>query len=191
VFVRGLQRWPGIDVDSTEFGRLPVDERLRQLALGYVQSAKILCIGLGENPSELTWPRASVVCFCYRHAVELFLKSCILHRRPIEKCDHDISKLRKQYLRLYPDQEFNFNTAYDVSIEDVENFLENLGEFDIEEFERKHDQVYRYLSDKQGSSPKSRHVFAPGSWLAMIEDLEHNIIRIWDQIRKMDRDPES
>jgi hypothetical protein len=150
-FVRGLHRWPGVAVDSWQFGQLPVDERLNQLALGYLQSAKKLCIGLGEDPSELTWPRAAVVCFCYRHAVELFLKSCILHREPVEKCDHDISKLQNQYSKLYPQQEFDFQTPYDISFEDVEELLG--GGPDIEAFERKHDQVYRYLSDKQGRSP--------------------------------------
>ena len=106
-FVRGLVRWPGLAVDSKAFGQQPVDQRLRELAIGYVQSAKLLSVFLGENPSECSWPRASVACFCYRHAVELFLKSCILHRVPtIEKCSHDISVLRREYLRSYPDEEF-------------------------------------------------------------------------------------
>lgn len=183
-FVRGIHRWPGVGVDSWEFGHLPVDERLRQLSLGYLRSARKLCIGLGEDPSELTWPTAAVVCFCYRHAVELFLKSCILHREPVEKCDHDISKLQKQYCRLYPQEEFDFQTPYDISLEDVEELLG--GRADIEAFERKHDQVYRYLSDKQGRSPKGGHMFAPGSWLSMIERLEDDMVRIWDNIRKQD-----
>jgi hypothetical protein len=184
-FVRGLHRWPGIAVDSWKFGKLPVDERLRQLALGYLESGKKLCILLGEEPAELTWPRGAVVCFCYRHAIELFLKSCILHRvSEIEKCSHDISKLRQQYFELYPSQEFYFQTPYDISMEDVEELLG--GRMEVEDFERKHDQVYRYLSDKQGRSPKSGHVFAPGCWLSMIEHLEDNIVRIWDIIRAMD-----
>jgi hypothetical protein len=183
-FFRGLHRWPGVGVSSWEFGKLPIDERLHQLALGYLRSAKILCIGLGEDPSELNWPRAAVVCFCYRHAVELFLKSCILHREPLEKCDHDISKLRKQYFRLYPYQEFYFKTIYDISLQEVEELLG--GRADIEDFERKDDQVYRYLSDKQGRSPKGGHMFAPGGELSVIERLEDDISRIWDRIRELD-----
>src|SRR5262249_48157885 len=138
-FARGLHKWPGVVISSREFGKLPVDERLRQLALGYLQSAKALCIGLGENPSELNWPRAAVVCFCYRHAVELFLKSCIWHRKPVEKCNHDISNLQKQYFRLYPHQEFDFQTLYDISLEDTEELLRQLdpgSRIDIEDFER-------------------------------------------------------
>src|SRR5262249_47330299 len=160
------------------------DERLRQLALGYAQSAKILCIGLGEEPSGLTWPRASVVCFCYCHAVELFLKSCILHRGPVEKCDHDISKLQKQYCCLYPQQEFDFQTPYGISFEDLQELWG--GGLNIEAFERKPDQIYRYLSDKQGLSPKGIYCFGLGAWLSMIERLQEDIVRIWDNIRKQD-----
>jgi hypothetical protein len=92
-FVRDLDRWPGLAVDSKSFGHQSVGNRLRELALGYVQSAKLLSVFLGENPKELSWPRGSVACFCYRHAVELFLKSCILHRSSaIEKCSHDYQR---------------------------------------------------------------------------------------------------
>jgi hypothetical protein len=182
-FVRGLQRWSGVVVDSKQFGQKPFDERLHELALGYLQSAKLLCILLGEHPNELSWPRASVVCFCYQLAVELFLKSCILHRIPaIEKCSHDISKLKKEYSRLYSQQEFHFETPYDISLDDLDELF-GVQVAHVEDFERKHDQVFRYLSDKMGRSPKGIYVFAPGSWLTMCEQLEADIHRIWDNIR--------
>jgi hypothetical protein len=181
LFVRGVYRWPGVRVESWEFGHLPAAERLRQLAIAYLESGKLLCIHLGENPGELTWPRGAVVCFCYRHAVELFLKACILYREPVEKCDHNISSLRRQYLRLYPGQEFYFRTPYDISLQEVEELLG--GRAEIEDFERKEDQVYRYFSDKQGRSPKSGHMFAPGAWLSILEQLEYDINRLWERIR--------
>jgi hypothetical protein len=180
--VRGLQRWPGVGVASTEFGQLPVAERLRQLAIGYLESGKLLCTHLGENPAELTWPRGSVVCFCYRHAIELFVKACILHREPIAKCDHNISNLRKQYFKLYPEAKFAFQTLYDISVEDLEELF-GRPVVDIEEFEKKEDQVYRYFSDKQGRSPKGQHMFGPGAWLSMLDQLERDINRIWKLIR--------
>ena len=109
-FARGLQRWPGVAVDSCVFGEMAFAERLSELSSGYLESAKLLCVRLGENPDELNWPRGSVVSFCYRHAVELFLKSCITLREPVEKCDHKISNLRRQYLKLYPGKEFRLIT---------------------------------------------------------------------------------
>lgn len=175
-FGRGLQRWPGVVVISTEFGHLPVAERLRQLAFGYLESAKKLCIDLGEHPSELTWPRASVVLFCYRHSIELFLKACILQCEPLGKCNHNIGELRKQYDRLYPQPEYDFHTLYDISLKDVEDLLG--GQVEVEDFERKEDQVYRYFSDKDGRSPKGCYAFGLGTWLSQIEALEYNLVRI-------------
>ncbi len=183
-FVRGLHRWPGVGVATRSFGQLPQAERLRQLAIGYLESGKLLCIHLGENPGELSWPRGAVVCFCYRHAVELFVKSCILHRESVEKCDHNISSLRRQYFRLYPGQEFYFRTLYDISVQEVEELLG--GRAEIEEFERKEDQLYRYFSDIQGRSPKGEYVFGPGAWLAMLDQLEVDMNRIWERIRESD-----
>lgn len=181
-FIRGVHRYPNVGVTSWEFGQSPAPERLRQLAIAYLESGRLLCKHLGEHPDELTWPRGAVVCFCYRHAVELLLKSCILHREQIEVCDHNISSLRRQYLRLYPGQEFNFRTPYDISLQDIENEI-GRGGIDIEGFERNKDQVYRYFSDKQERAPKGEYIFGLGTWLSMLDQLEMDICRIWDLIR--------
>jgi len=184
--VRGLDRWPGLAVDSKAFGQKPVDKRLRELALGYVQSAKLLSVFLGENPDQLTWPRASVACFCYRHAVELFLKSCILLRIPaIGKCSHDISFLRREYLRLYPGEEFYFETPYDISLDDLDKLF-GVQIALVEDFERWSDQVFRYLSDKKGRSPRGLYVFGPGGWVSLHERLESDIDRVWRKISELD-----
>ncbi len=185
-FVRGLHRWSGVVVDSKQFGQKPWDERLRELALGYLQSAKQMCTLLGQHPDELTWPRASVVCFCYWHAIELFLKCCIVHRiGAIEKCSHDISNLRKEYSRLCPQQQFDFDTPYDFSLDDLDGLF-GVKVALVEEFERKGDQVFRYLSDRQGRSPRALYVFAPGGWLTLCEQLEADIHRIWANINEVD-----
>lgn len=131
-FGRGLHRWSGIFVSSNDFGRLGFSERLRQLAYGYLQSAKVLCVNLGDNPDQLGWPRATVVWYCCRHAVELFYKSCISYRGQVTKLDHDIGNLRTQFRTLYPEPEYDFRTVFDGA------FVEN------------EDQVLRYYSDRKG-----------------------------------------
>jgi hypothetical protein len=180
---RGLHRFPGVYVDSGEFGKLPADERLRKLAIGYLESGKVLSIHLGNNPVELTWPRMAPAWWCYWHALELFIKSCILHREPVERCDHNIGGLVKQYARLYPGVEFRFHR-----MPDLRELEESLGGpfADVEEFERKPDQVFRYLSDKQGRSPKGVYGASPASCLSLLEQLEHDIARIWGRIEIMD-----
>jgi hypothetical protein len=184
--VRGLERWPGLAVDSKAIGQQPVDLRLRELALSYVQSAKLLSTYVGENPNELSWPRASVACFCYCHGVEQFLKSCILHRlRDIDKCSHDISALRRDYLRLYPGQDFYFETPYDISLDDLDELF-GMQVTLVEDFERKNDQVFRYLSDKNGRSPRGLYFFNPGGWITLCDRLESDINRIWARIGEVD-----
>jgi hypothetical protein len=185
-FARGVDRWPGVSVSSEDFLQKPVDKRFHELALGYLQSAKTLCILLGENPDELSWPRACVITYCYLLSVELFLKSCILHRiSTIDQCSHNISKLRKQYYGLYPQPEFQFQTPYDFSLDDLDELF-GMQVALVEEFERKPDQLFRYMSDKKGRSPKGRYFFAPGTYFILCERLEKDISRIWGRIRELD-----
>ncbi len=96
--------WPGVWVGSEEFQSRPLQERLVELARGYLKSAMTLCEELGEHPDRLDWPRASVVYFLIHHAAELFLKGCILLRAPSgEKLHHDVSKLQDRYCELFPE----------------------------------------------------------------------------------------
>jgi hypothetical protein len=184
--VESLQvKWPTVIVYSQEFGALPIHDRLHRLAIGYLQSAKTLCNELGERDVLLTWPRASVVCFCYYHSIELFLKACIRRRAPSgERCHHDVTELKKRYLELFPERAFfDFQMPWEISIKEIEDLM-GKGTIDVEQFEDKRDQVYRYMSDKEGRSPKAIHVFAPGTWLGMIEQLEDDIDRIWSNINE-------
>jgi hypothetical protein len=180
-------RWPSVHVDSEDFGNLAHSERLRRLALGYIASARALCLELGENPAKLDWPRASVVCFCCYHAVELFLKACILHRVPTKSLGvHDVSQLQQEYRQHYPfDRYFVIQTPWDMSIADIERaFGAPPGTAAREDFEDKRDQVFRYLSDKAGRSPKATYCFAPGTWIELAERLEGNFDRVWGNIQE-------
>ena len=176
-------RWPGLRVDSPQFASLPFHDRLRGLAEGYLSSAKSLCEIVGETPELLDWPRASVVCFLYRHALELFLKACIVYGGgDIHKCSHDIPILLGQYFDLYPDAAFRIQIPWSLSMDDIESALGVRP--DVEPFEEKPDQVYRYLADRHGSQPKAIYSFAPGTWLWMIERLEDDVNRVWANIRE-------
>jgi hypothetical protein len=93
--------------------------------------------------------------------------------------------LRKEYLRLYPGPEFYFETPYDISLDDLDELF-GVEVAIVENFERKHDQVFRYLSDKQGRSPRGLYVFGPGGWVLLCERLESDITRIWARIRDLD-----
>jgi hypothetical protein len=93
--------------------------------------------------------------------------------------------LRKEYLRLYPGTEFYFETPYDISLDDLDELFGTQVAI-VEDFERKQDQVFRYLSDKQGRSPRGLYVYSPGGWVSLCERLESEINRIWAKIRELD-----
>ncbi len=148
-------KWPGIRVESEPFGRNAVPERLHQMSIGYLKSAQALCCDLGEHPEHLDWPRASVAYFCVYHAVELFLKGCILLRAPSgEKLHHSVSKLQDRYCELYPEikDEFHIETPWDIDFETMSLALDV--EVNVEKFEHNTDQVYRYMTGKSGQSPR-------------------------------------
>jgi len=151
-------------VRSDKFSQLPYADRLRELAYGYLESGKVLCVNLGENPNDLSFPRALVVCLCCRHATELFYKSCILYRGEIEDCNHDIGNLKRQFKRLYPEPEFEVRTFYDMA------------------FSKHEDQILRYFADKNGQVPAVSYEFTPASWLATLECLELTMNRTYAQI---------
>ena len=173
-------KWPGIRVDSVAFVSMAASERLYRMSCGYLQSAKSLCHELGEHPEMLEWSRASVVYFCLHHAAELFLKACILLRAPTEKLwSHDVSKLQDRYCELYSDLKdvFHIETPWDIGLKDVEKTF-RLG-LDIEDFEYKPDQVYRYMGGKSEATPRALHSFSPGMCLLMAERLESESAAAW------------
>jgi hypothetical protein len=171
-------KWPGVRVGSELLGKAPIPERLRQMSIGYLKSAQALCFDLGEHPAHLDWPRACVTYFCLYHAVELFLKACIPLREPNEKLHHSVSKLQDRYCEIYPGIKdiVHIETPWDLDLE---------GWVDVEEWEHHTDQVYRYMSGKNATSPRSIHAFSPGMCLFMCERLEGEMEDVWKAVSKL------
>jgi hypothetical protein len=174
--------WADVMVNSREFGLLPIHERFRQLAHGYLASGKSLAVELGEHPDRLNWPRAAVACFYFYHAVELFVKACILYRSPNDKiAHHDVTELKIRYHELYPcDKYFAFQCLWDLRLKDIERAagVKPSGNY----FDGKSDQLFRYLADKEGNPPNGLYNFPPGLWLKTMEDFEEAMNRIWGNV---------
>lgn len=174
-------RWM-TSADSEEFSSASFEQRLHGLALAYLESAKLLCVALGDHPRALTWPRASVVYFTSHLAAELFLKACVVRRKAEEKLDHDIERLQKRFSDLYPNIE-PLDTPWDVSIDTVTALFGLTRDAVVmEDFEHKPDQIYRYGADKQGHPMKGFEQLAPGKWIQWIERTEVAFQRIWASI---------
>jgi hypothetical protein len=176
-------KWPNVSVDSSAFRSLTTPERLHELSVAYLNSAMYLCQYIGENPNALDWPRASVVYFCLHHSIELFLKACILIRAPAsEKLHHNIEKLQDRYCELYPDlkDEFHIESPWDI---DLRSAAKEFGvSLNIQDFEYQSDQVYRYMTGKDGATTNSIHIFSPGSCLFMAERFQTDFARIWQAV---------
>jgi hypothetical protein len=181
-------QWPNVGVNSSTFKSLTTPNRLRQLSVGYLESAISLCRELGEHAERLDWPRACVVYFCIHHAAELFLKACILLRaRRGERLHHDLSRLQDRYCELYPElkDEYHIETPWDISPGDAEElFGVRAG---IEEFESRPDQVFRYMTGKNLAGPRALHYFSPGTCVFLCERLRGDMDRVWLAVNKKER----
>ena len=52
-------------------------------------------------------------------------------------------------------------------------------DLNIEDFEYRPDQVYRYMTGKDGSTARGINSFAPGTCLLLCRRLENNFERVW------------
>lgn len=171
-------------VESHNFSTLSRHERLYELAIAYLQSARCLCADMLSVQASLTWPRASVALYCLTHVIELFLKAAILARSPKgEKMHHDISRLMRRYRELYPDPGFYFHTPWNMDIRNVAKAFG--GEVIVSDIDLKPDQLYRYFSNKDDALPEGIHSFGPAVWLIKASQIEDDWTRIWAKVREV------
>jgi len=152
------------------------------MAVAYLESSKVLCIALGDSTAPMTWPRASVVYFTSCHAVELFLKACIVKDVPTEKLHHDIERLQFRFRELHP----TIKPLYTEWDERIGSMLKGLGmprdAVLMKDVEDMPDQLYRYSAGLSGDIPLGVETFSPGVWIQWIERAEADLARIWSAI---------
>lgn len=167
-------RWPLRGVVTEEFRVLPEVERMYQMALGNIQSAKSLCIELGEHPERLSWPRGAVVYYLTHLAVELFLKACLL-RKGRRLATHEISELQDAFDETFPNQKC-IESMWDMNLVELAEFGPGPGDRRIRARE---DESFRYFADRQGNPPNGEYSFAPAVFIPEIERLEEDFIDVW------------
>jgi HEPN domain-containing protein len=170
-------RWPLRGVVTEEFAALPEDERMYQMALGNIQSAKSLCIELGEHPERLSWPRGSVVYYLSHLAVELFLKACLL-RKGRRFATHEISELQDAFAEVFPGRK-GIQTMWDINIVELAELGPEPGDRRIRARE---DEKFRYFADRQGNPPRGEGSFAPAVLIPAIERLEKDFVDVWGSL---------
>src|SRR5207249_3867426 len=84
-------RWPGLSIDSDSFKALAPHQRLFELSLAFVRSARTLCENLATSHEPIAWPSASVCYYCLHISTELFLKAVLFRLgEPPKKLAHDV-----------------------------------------------------------------------------------------------------
>jgi len=159
-------RWPLTGVDSSAFSTMPNVQRLHEMAVAYLESARVLCEALGGS-TTITWSRASVVLSTSSHAVELFLKACILTASPNEPVGHhDNQRLVQRFDELFPTLDPP-DPVWDARMSDIPT-----------------DQLFRYGADKTGASLDGGDTltFSPPIWIKWIEHTELLFRQIWSAI---------
>lgn len=142
-----------------------------------------LCEELGEHRDRLDWPRASVVYFLVITLQSYSSKAASLLRAPSgEKLHHDVSKLQDRYCELFPELKdaFHIETPWDVGLERAEEVFGVT--LNVEGFEYNPDQVYQYMTGKNGATAKGVGRFAPGTCLLLCQRLESEFGRVWDAV---------
>lgn len=158
-------------------------ERFFRLSTAYLQSAKRLTLELRNNIETSGWQDACVIYYCALHSVELFYKAAILAKNPkepISALGHSISKLIGRYVQLYPEREYQFRTLFDLTYSEVVRLTGNTCEPILEDFQ---EQLYRYMSDRQGKGPTGMHLFLPRVWLKWISEREEHWRSIWCKVQ--------
>ncbi|MGH9889666.1 MAG: hypothetical protein ACREBE_29320 [bacterium] len=163
----GLQlRWPLTGVDSSAFSAMPNVQRMHDMAVAFLESARVLCEALGGS-TTISWPRASVVLSTSSHAVELFLKACILTVSPNDNVGHHNSaRLVQRFDELFPTLDPP-DPVWDPQMGDIPT-----------------DQLFRYGADRTGVSLEGGDtlMFSPPIWIKWIEDHELLFRQIWSAI---------
>ena len=182
-------------VVESDLAFLSIPLRFLSLSDAYLDSALRLCTVLKRSPRKSNYARSSVVLYLTFHAIELFLKSAILERKPNEKLGHhDMQALSKRYKNLYLGKKYEFHAPFiggdagDLSDDDLRALY---GSEHIEEV-RKHikeskkknpwDQRHRYPCNNEGQPWGGYVGFEPGSFLAEIKKLKADIAQLAELI---------
>lgn len=178
-------------VTESDLASLSIPQRFLSFSNAYLDSASRLCTVLKRSPRQSNYARGSVVLHLTFHAIELFLKSAILERKPNENLGHhDIRALSKRYKKLYPGKKYEFHGPFideDASAPSNDDLSDILGPQNVEgvraflkECTRKNpwDQRHRYPRNQTGQPWEGAVGFEPWSFLLTIEKLKADIAHL-------------
>jgi hypothetical protein len=165
-----------VQVNSNILDQLPMAERFDRCSAAHLESARVLCQRLIDNPSTQTWEMAMVCMSETRHAVELFLKGAILKADPAAQPSvHDLATLGAMYHKLHPAPDRKLTIPFTTQV-----VVQGGGPVDSAAV-RKHDkanpidQRLRYPANRDFEPWPGIHACDPETFLTIIERLEQQM----------------
>ena len=118
------------------------------MADSFAKGAEVLCTALAEDDYQREYASAQVVLHLCRHATELFLKGAISARtnRPPRKT-HRLERLYAEYRQHFPRDKHQVHFPFPEQTFDAQD---GLFPGSLEEYQRTHDQRFRYPTDAAG-----------------------------------------
>jgi hypothetical protein len=119
------------------------------MAGAYAMAAEVLCDAMVEGNYDREYTSSRVVLHLCRHATELFLKGAIsskTNERP--RKTHRLERLYAEYKLLYPREKYQLPLPFPNETIDYEH---GLFPGSLEEYQRTHDQRFRYPIDTAGN----------------------------------------
>lgn len=166
-----IEPWPPI--------RPPAEEML-WMADAFAKAAEVLCIALAEDDFEREYSSTQVVLHLCRHATELFLKGAISAKtnQPPRKT-HRLERLYAEYRLFFPRDKHQVHFPFPEQVFDYEG---GLFPGSLEDYQRAHDQRFRYPTDAAGRRFENLEPFDVEAYRGAIErfrsELNHMVARI-------------
>jgi hypothetical protein len=120
------------------------------LADAYAEAAKVLSDSLVSDDFTRQYSSTRVIIHLCRHATELYLKGAIGAKTGrVAPKTHRLDQLYKQYISLYPHNHHQFEVPFSRQILTGDD---GLFPGTLEEYQKTHDQRFRYPVDNSGKS---------------------------------------
>jgi hypothetical protein len=144
---------------STELDELSPVRQLLHMSHAYLDCSEYLLKAIDQDHVSSTFSHARATSFLFEHSLELFFKAGIFAQRGKIDDTHDLSKLLKDFLSIYPEAEPSFHS--------------NIRALTEKDSHRPFGQYSKYPIDKdgwpwtRGSVLVIEHAL---SWIALLRD---------------------
>ena len=137
------------------------------LSDAYAEGALVLCNALATDDYARQFTNSRVILHLCRHAAELFLKGAIGAKTgSVPSNTHRLDRLYKRYSSLYPLEKHHIDLPFPSGAVESDD---SLFPGSLEEYQRTHDQRFRYPTDNHGNAFTEKESFNVAAYQSKVE----------------------